>query len=124
MESRPDYFASREQRLQAKRARVLAELTKLKPGDPIAVEVGSTENDMIVLYTFFLGLTRDRHVRALSIEGTQTRPSIEAVEFPADWVRPHGFRDGARRDGLKEEAFVYAKASQGEANLFNRKVSQ
>lgn len=108
MESRPDYFASREQRMQAKRARVLAELTKLKPGDPIAVEIGSTENNMIVLHTFYMGLTRDRHVRALSIEGTQMKPAIEVVEFPADWVRPDGFRDGVRRDGLfeKEEAFA------------------
>ncbi|MDP2210232.1 MAG: hypothetical protein Q8J63_00670 [Candidatus Aquicultor sp.] len=106
MESRPDYFANREQRTQAKRARVLAALAKLKSGDPIAVEIGSTENDMIVLDTLFIGLTPDGNVRALSIEGTQTRPSIEVVEFPADWVRPHGFRDGARRDGLKEEAFA------------------
>ncbi len=109
MESRPHYYlADREAVAQAKRARVLAELTKLKPGDPIAVVIGSTETHMIVLYTFFMGLTRDGHVRALSIEGTQTKPSIEVVEFPPAWVRPHGFRDGVRRDGLfeKEEAFA------------------
>ena len=108
METIADYFANREQRLQAKRARVLVELTKLQPGDAIAVEIGSTENDMIVLDTLFIGLTPDGNVKALSIEGTQTRPSIEVVEFPADWVRPDGFRDGVRREGLlgKEEALA------------------
>jgi len=102
LETIPDYFANRGARLQEKRDRILAELKGLRLGDAIAVELGSTENEHVILYTLFFGVTPGGRVRALSIEGTEMKPSIEVVEFDAERVHPHGYRGGVRREGLFE----------------------
>lgn len=107
MESRSQYFlADREAVAQSKRARVLAEIKKLNVGDPIAIEIGSDETHMIVLYSFFMGLTSEGKVRFVNVNPARLKPELLVEDVDPERVRPHGYIDGFKRDGLfeKEEA--------------------
>ena len=106
METIPNYRVESKSTTQSKRARVLAELTKLKPGDPIAVEVGSNETHMIVLYTFYMGMSESGKVRFINVNPVLLRPELLVEDVDPERVRPHGYIDGFKRDGLfeKEEA--------------------
>lgn len=103
METIPDYFANREQLAEAKRERVLGELKMLNVGDPIAVEIGSTETHMIILYTFFMGMSEAGKVRFINVNPILLKPELLVEDVDPERVRPHGYIDGFKRDGLFEK---------------------
>lgn len=94
---------SYEQALEEKRDRVLAECGNLAIGDPIAVEVGSTENDMIILDTFFMGITANNRVQFIWYANPNAlRPCVIVPSAdPAD-VRTGGIT--GQRAGMFDDA--------------------
>jgi len=104
METIPNYRVESKSTTQSKRARVLSELKKLNVGDPIAVEVGSTENNMIVLYTYYLGMTESGKVRFVNVNPARLKPELLVEDVEPERVRPHSYIDGFKRDGLFAKA--------------------
>ncbi len=81
----------REQALEERRARVLEQVKTLEMGAPIAVEIGSTENEMIMLDTYFVGLTRSNRISYIrQVNSGSNRPCVIVANADPEDVRVGG----------------------------------
>ena len=85
--------------MQDRAQQILEECMQLEIGDPIAVVIGSNENNHIILDTFFLGVDEEAgKVRALMVyERDGGRPLIKVHSFDPRDVRTSGCRSGIKR---------------------------
>ena len=104
METIPDYQTTKAAITRVKKRLVSDQLKALSIGDPIAVEIGSTETHMIVLYTFYMGLTQEGKVRFINVNPVLLTPELLVEDVEPERVRPHSYIDGFKRDGLFAKA--------------------